>query len=232
VVAAAYVIFAIVAYWPVSRIIRHSLDDVGDKSSDFARHHVKTVSEERDDQSEPVSIAIQFELALCRLDFHEARLLLQKGADPNRNSPLSRICGSKMSSTARTIEMIDLLLEFGADIDGDGNTVPLCEAARSYETDARDHYESVMKHLLERGADINGDGKHVPLIEAFKGSTYQSSCQNSAYFLLRNGAAVEIKDEQGDTPSSVVSRIDSYYTMDSSRHMLSHYGAIRNRESQ
>lgn len=169
--------------------------------------------------------------AIKKQNVELARVFLANGANPNKNCPLGCVISEFSVNPDKhyytTLRLIDLLVKYGANVDGDGETVPLCILAREYRTiPVRKLYEHVAKYLLDHGADINGNGKSVPLIEALRDNPYRfrvrkvNHRKNSAYMLFTLGAQIDITDEQGLTPLSVASRRDGGGYISSSYEMI------------
>ncbi len=160
-------------------------------------------------------------LAIKYQNVELVKIFLENGANPNRDCPLGCVMREFSRDPAKrhstTLRLIDLFVKYGANVDGDGETVPLCILAREYQTIPKHHYyETVAKRLLDHGADINGNGKSVPLIEALRDNSYRFRVRrvnhrmNSGYMFFTLGAQVDITDEHGRTPRSVASRTDGY----------------------
>ena len=131
-------------------------------------------------------------------DLAGVRKLLELGTDPDR--PISH--GSALAHAARGghSQVVELLLDSGADIEGGNGLSPLACAARK-------GLDKIVRLLIERGADIEADtgGPGTAL--------FQSSAQghlSTVRLLLELGAAVDAKTERRATPLLVASANSRY----------------------
>jgi Ankyrin repeats (3 copies)/Ankyrin repeat len=153
--------------------------DIEDKTA----HQVRTTSE------------IDFDLIdACRNgDIEGVREFLTMGANPNH--PVAQ--GSALAFAARRghIEIVDLLLKNGADIEGGEGLSPLACAAYKGKN-------KMIRLLIDRGADIEGDsgGPGTALFQAAsKGHL------STVRLLLKLGANVNAKTEKRATPLLIAS---------------------------
>jgi ankyrin repeat protein len=133
-------------------------------------------------------------VAIDKVDVAAVRTCLNagapvKGLDKTGISPLVR---ASMTAGRKpdALEIVDLLLQAGADIDKAAPTTPLDAAARQGLTD-------VVSHLLDKGANINCES------EVGKTPLYHSIRTNKAdvvALLIQRGAKVNTKTAQGWSP--------------------------------
>jgi hypothetical protein len=147
-------------------------------AEDKAEHQLRTSPEA---EIELVAAARNGDTALVRE-------LLDRGVNPNQ--PVSH--GSALAHAAGQghAEVVELLLERGADIEGGGGLSPLACAARK----GRDE---IVRLLVGRGADIEGDtgGPGTALFQASA-----EGHPSTVGLLLEFGAAVNAKTEKRATP--------------------------------
>ncbi len=191
-----------------------------------------------------VYINVHLTKAVASRNFDLTRLLLENGANPNENCPIAslmpRYSMDVVKQTLAIIKLIDLLVQYGANADGDGKTVPICELMASYESNKSKSYVRILKCLLDNGADINGNGKTVPLIEVLRNNSHwnywrdgPNQKQNAAYELLSLGAKVAIRDVNGDTPHSVASGSDTFAGEGwTSRRLVRHFAAEQRKTNE
>ena len=131
-------------------------------------------------------------------DVGALRRELENGVSPNilspgRWRPLHHLCSRGDNPEAR-VDCLHVLLEAGADIHApdDPQRTPLHYAASQSN-------EEVVAALLEAGADMNRGDIHgeTPLHRACVRS---DSVVEPALVLIRNGAAVDVRDDDGHTP--------------------------------
>jgi ankyrin repeat protein len=117
----------------------------------------------------------------------EVRMLLEHGADPNRVDGSGRTALTVAAGCGHR-EMMELLLEYGAEFHVSGAQSPLCSAAACGRLEA-------LEYLVTRGADVNCPNHHgnPPL---------HISLRNPKSFdaLLELGADVNAADAHGQTP--------------------------------
>lgn len=116
------------------------------------------------------------------------RILLNSGANPNiagkGGTPL------RIASYVGNFEIVEMLLEKGAHIDGDNQNTPMCAAI------LQGHYR-LAAYLLSKGANPNqpsGPWNETPLMGASQEGSYQLVKDLLAY-----GANVNARDKDGDT---------------------------------
>jgi ankyrin repeat protein len=158
-----------------------------------------------------------------------AQALLANGADVNArvtkgypnylvspDAPPITLAGATpffLATVAADVELMRALAHAGADITlrGRGNTTPLMVAAgaaqdattRRNEQEQKSAFEAV-KLLVELGADANAtndEGQTAMHAAAFNGS------DNIVEFLASHGAAVDVRDKNGETPWSMAAGI-------------------------
>jgi len=89
-------------------------------------------------------------------------------------------------------ETVDLLIKFGADI----NVRNSLGDTLLHKSASDDEYLEVTKYLISKGLDINACGGFgdTPLIRAAL-----QGCENTAKFLVKQGASLASKDSKGRT---------------------------------
>lgn len=121
--------------------------------------------------------------------------LLAKGADPNAGRYLSRWSPITLAATRSSVEAIQLLIKFGAEIPG-SNAVQY--AAGYGQLD-------LLRCLVENGADVNDtpDYHHIPKLfdhlETALHSAVRSKNLEVVSFLLDHGANPDLQDSDGKT---------------------------------
>ena len=147
-------------------------------ADDKAKHQIRTSSE----------VEITLVAAARDGDTALVRELLDQGVDPDRSvshgSALTHAAGEGHA------ELVELLLERGADIEGGDGLSPLACAAWK----GRDE---IVRLLVERGADIEGDSGG-PGTALFQASAQGHS--STVGLVLELGAAVDAKTEKRATP--------------------------------
>lgn len=115
-----------------------------------------------------------------------AAALLDAKVDPDANASYPVL---NIAASAGHLEMVRLLLERGAKVDGGSDLTPLVVAT------LEKRYE-VMKELIKSGADVN---KRVPLINAAAGGD-----ERAVALLLDHGADINRKsNSSGKTPLEI-----------------------------
>lgn len=155
--------------------------------------------------------------------------LLSNGADPNAritkgipsyivapDAPPITLPGATpffLATVAADVDLMRMLAQAGADIsiNGRGNTTPLMVAAGAAQdvTTRRNEQErksalDAVRLLVELGADVNAtndDGQTALHPAAFNGA------DEIVQFLASRGAAVDVRDKNGETPWSMASGI-------------------------
>lgn len=118
-----------------------------------------------------------------------ARILLEYGANPNiagKSGPPLNI-----ASSHGDYGLVNILLDKGADINGDGISTPI------FDSTTHGHYR-LAAHLLFQGADPNrASGPHniTPIMRAAQLGSYQLVKD-----LINCGANVNARDKDGNTP--------------------------------
>jgi ankyrin repeat protein len=112
-----------------------------------------------------------------------------------------------------SLEIVKLLLRYGADVDPNGDTSPLSEATLN------GHLE-VAKLLLRYGADVNPEGQQSPLAWA----TYAGpDALPMMKLLIRHGADVNARFGKHTTVMSIA----RFHSGDEAVALLKRYGARR-----
>jgi ankyrin repeat protein len=133
-------------------------------------------------------------LAVRRRDVGAARLLLEAGADPNlpktglRNTPMH------FSIDTGDVEMVRLLLRYGADVNAAGRH-GLCPIHNIRMVKNEDAQREILSLLLDHGADICA--RTVNGCEPLSGVAKEGSVA-SLGFLLDHGADIDHRDNDGD----------------------------------
>ncbi|MGH9785547.1 MAG: ankyrin repeat domain-containing protein, partial [Terriglobia bacterium] len=155
--------------------------------------------------------------------------LLSNGANPNAkvtkgipsylmapDAPPLTLPGATpffLATVAADVDLMRMLAQAGADIsiNGRGNTTPLMVAAGAAQdaTTGRNEQEQknaldAVKLLVELGADVNAtndDGQTALHAAAFNGA------DEIVQFLAGRGAAVDVRDKNGETPWSMAAGI-------------------------
>jgi ankyrin repeat protein len=147
-------------------------------SEDTAAHQLRTSSEDE----------IALAEAAAQGDLAGVRELLEAGTDPDR--PIAHASPLAHAAGAGHAQVVELLLERGADIEGGEGLSPLACAAWNGQ-------DEIVRLLSERGADIEGDA-------GGPGSAlFQASAEghlSTVRLLLELGAAVNAKTEKRATP--------------------------------
>ncbi|KAK2802249.1 hypothetical protein FQN50_007430 [Emmonsiellopsis sp. PD_5] len=134
-------------------------------------------------------------------NYEWTRFCLENGADPN----LNKVDGFKSVLAAAaersTTEMVALLIEHGAQLNGSGALILAAEAGR----------KEMAEFLLDRGADIDEMGFEDPTDEREvedMGTPIHKAIINGhrdvVELLIGRGANIELKDAKGRTPLSLV----------------------------
>lgn len=123
-------------------------------------------------------------LAVLYGNFEIARMLLEKGLDPNENpegSSLPLLLALELGP--RSIKMLGLLLDHGARIEEENTSTEYRRTALARAAGKDD--VNIVKYLLKRGADVNHAGKnsHPPIYAA----TWSGNI-DSVRVLLKAGA--------------------------------------------
>lgn len=151
-------------------------------------------------------------------------LLLDAGADPdttyNYKTPLMFLVSDLVLRGSVIVEMAQLLIEAGADVDVrdlGGDTVLM------YAVTGGDHPE-VVRLLLEAGAEVNA--KNNKGYTALEYACYMAgdSTVDLVKVLLDAGADVDAKDNEGRTPLGLAS-VRSQYGETAVEDLLKEYGA-------
>jgi ankyrin repeat protein len=147
-------------------------------SDDASAHQFRTTSEA---EIALVEAARQGDLA-------EVRELLETGTDPGR--PIENASALAHAARGGHAQVVELLLNSGADIEGGNGLSPLACAGYGGQ-------DEIARLLIERGANIEADtgGEGTAL--------FQASAENhlsTVRLLLDSGAAVDAKTEKRATP--------------------------------
>lgn len=125
-------------------------------------------------------------LAVQNGNLEITRMLLEKGLDPNENPEgYDFLLLLAVELGPKSIEMLDLLFDYGARIEEEDNSTEYRRTALARAAGNKDVY--ILKYLLKRGADVNHAGKnsHPPIYAAA-----WSSNIDSVRVLLKAGADV------------------------------------------
>lgn len=123
------------------------------------------------------------------------QFLLAKGADPNAGRYLSRWSPVTLAAIRSSVEVMQLLINFGAKI---GGTNALQHAASGGRLD-------LLRCLVDNGADVNDrpDYQHIPklfdYLETALHSAVRSKKLGAVNFLLDHGANPGLQDSDGKT---------------------------------
>lgn len=135
------------------------------------------------------------EEAIERKQTDMVRLLLEYGADPNRDPGRNNRTPLEQAAYRGTPEMVKLLLEAGADPDAGADNVPLYYAAGNGDT-------AKIKLLLDQGADIDLPGfedRTALMNAADKGH------EDAIELLIKRGAKKDLRDSFGRTAMQIAS---------------------------
>lgn len=163
------------------------------------------------------------------------KLLLEKGADPNKQTKSGATAIMLVASCTRhesTNLIVELLLEYGAELELQEKinkwTVLMLAVATSGSTGT----ETTVKILLEAGADPNKQDKDgwTPLMIAAKNSS-KTSTKRTVEMLLEYGANKYIKNKDGLNAGMIVASNSKYLLKDKKKegtNKWSLFGLFRN----
>ncbi|KAI9368188.1 ankyrin repeat-containing domain protein [Aspergillus egyptiacus] len=133
-----------------------------------------------------------------RMDW--VKFCLEHGADPNSSLVEEHLSALACAATTGNIEMVDLLLQYGAQLKG-SNAIPKA---------ALEGHLDMVKHLLSKGADIDEIGTKGPAGDERyddMGSPLHHAATEGytemALFLIDAGANIHLKDPLGRTPEDL-----------------------------
>jgi hypothetical protein len=146
-----------------------------------------------------------------------ARYCLEHGADPNKNRIEEYRTSLAAAASNGNTEMVQLLLEYGAAINGSGAIVVAAEEGHGH----------IVQLLLENGADIDEIGVEGPPGDAGLedlGSALHKAIMNGheelAVWLIDAGASTELGDAQGRTPEVLALEFNRRRVLDHIRREL------------
>ncbi|KAL4860702.1 hypothetical protein BDV12DRAFT_181207 [Aspergillus spectabilis] len=146
------------------------------------------------------------------------KFCLEHGADPNRNLMGDGLRPLACAAGAGNIEMVDLMLEYGARLEG---SYALVEAAMY------GHLE-IVKHLLAKGADIDEVGIEGPPGDEgyeYMGSPLHHAATHGhteiALFLINVGANIRLKDPMGRSAEDLALKNNHTEIVDALRRKMS-----------
>ncbi|MCP3684250.1 MAG: hypothetical protein GY861_16340 [bacterium] len=143
-------------------------------------------------------------LAVRHYHVHTVRFLLERGANPNASFlPLLDIACRFSERRCKTVkEIIELLLEYGADVNQtEENLNALVALTKELEKIKRGKAKGIIYELVQlliaKGSNVNGqcDWKETPLRHVSKDGSV-----NIVSLLISSGADVNARDDWGDTP--------------------------------
>ena len=161
-------------------------------SNETVEHQFRTSSEAE----------IELVAAVRDGDLAKVRELLELGTNPNR--AISHASALAHAAGEGHADVVALLLDGGADIEGGNGLSPLASSARK----GRDE---IVRLLIERGADIEGDtdGPGTALFQAS-----DQGHLTTVRLLLELGAAVDAKTERRATPLMIATAAGHFDVVD------------------
>lgn len=129
-----------------------------------------------------------------------AKLLLEYKANPNVVSDWPNKTPLLLAAEQGNEKLMDLLLEYGADINQRGIWTPGQSGNTALHAAAVNGNEEAAKLLLSKGADVNAKGTNdnTPLHHAVKRHLHMVE------LLVSNGADVNAKNNRGETPLHII----------------------------
>lgn len=140
------------------------------------------------------------------------QLLIQKGADVNKNSlahhegrswtPLTCLCGNSRLSDQLKIKLAQLLLESGADVNSTKDAWGRTPLHNFFVYCRNDNLVDIIKLLIQNGADVRAKDAFgdTPLHKLMRRNDEKGILVDLAKLLLDNGADVNAKNNDMWTP--------------------------------
>jgi ankyrin repeat protein len=127
-------------------------------------------------------------------DFEFLKFLLENGANPNECDINKYTALMKIIECENDIEAINLLIEKGADINTEH-----CDGWTPVDFAENNKYDEIVKLLYD-----NGDTSLLKLVQE------DDYTLHDIKYLLKKGAKINVKDKEGNTPLSIVLKMNHY----------------------